>query len=76
MILTGVSSIEFFRYAVLYSLSLVLPHTYSLSFECSRHNASLTSNSTDIRASEELGYLSWFSAVLLVPLKYKLLMFE
>ena len=53
-------------------MSLVLPHTYSFSLECSRYNESSTSNSTDIRASEGLGYLSWFSAVLLVLLKYKI----
>ena len=67
--LTGVSSIEFFRYTVLVFLPPVLPPTYSLSLECSRYNASSTSNSTDIRASEELRYLSWFPAVLLVLLK-------
>ena len=67
--LTGVSLIEFFRYTVLVFLPLVLPPTYSLSLECSRYNASSTSNSTDIRASEELRYLSWFPAVILVLLK-------
>ena len=72
VILTGVSSIEFFCYAVLDFLSLVLCPTYSLSLECSRYNGSSTYNSTDIKASEELGYLSWFPAVLLVLLKYKI----
>ena len=64
--LTGVSSIEFFCYTVLVFLPLVLPPTYSLSLECSRYNASSTSNSTDIRASEELRDLSWLAAVVLV----------
>ena len=71
VILTDVSSIEFFCYAVLDFLSLVFPCTYSLSLECSRYNESSTTTSTDIRASEELCYLFWFSAVLLVILKYK-----
>ena len=64
--LTGVSSVEFFRYTFLAFLPLVLPATYSLSLECSRYNASSTSSSTDIRASEELRYLPWFPAVVLV----------
>ena len=55
IILAGVSSIEFFCYAVLDFLSLVLPHTHLLS-PGQRYNASSTSNSTDIRASEELGH--------------------
>ena len=63
--LTGFSSNEFFRYTVLVFLPLVLPPTYSLSLECSSYNASSTSNSTDIRASEEFRYLSWFLEVLL-----------
>ena len=72
-ILTGVLSIELFCYTTLDFLLLLLPRTYSASFDCSRYNAWSTSNSTDIRASKELSYLSWFNVVLLVLLKYKIL---
>ena len=75
-ILTAVLSIKFFRYTVLDFLSLALPRTYSLSLECSRRNASPTFNSINIRASEELGYFSWFPAVLLVFLKYEIIVFS
>ena len=52
VILTVVSSTEFFRCTVLDYLSLIFPCIYSLSLECSKYTAS-TSKSTDISASED-----------------------
>ena len=61
---------------VLDFLPLVLPLRYSLSLECSRYNASSTSNSANIRASEELGYCLGFLQCFLFFENKKMLLFQ
>ena len=64
--------IEFVRCTILDFISLIFPHIYSLSLECSRYNTSLTSILLISELLKQLSVLSWFLTVLLVLLKYKL----